>query len=504
MADTATEKAAPTEQVHSPTQSMGEHEVEIPTGWMYRGRKIGGLRLPWYASPESQLVLVAFVCFLCPGMFNALGGLGGGGQLNAHAADGSNTALNATFAIVAFFAGTITNKLGIRLSLSFGGIGYCIYVASYLSYNHTQNYGFMIFAGVLLGACAGILWAAQGAIMMSYPPEADKGKYIMVFWGIFNLGGVIGSLVPLGENIHVASNSTVTDGTYVGFLVLTFLGACLAWSLCDAKKVVRSDGSRVILMQHPSWKSEFLGLWETLRSDPWIMLLWPMFFASNWFYTYHFSDVNLAQFNTRTRALNNTLYWSSQIFGAATFGLALDSKRFSRPMRAKIAWVALFVITMAIWGGGYAFQKGYTREMVAAKTYVKMDWTTKGYVGPMFLYMFYGFYDAAWQTCIYWFMGAMTNNSRKLANYAGFYKGIQSAGAAIIWRLDGIPNAPSYMALFGSCWGLLAGGLLIAAPVMLLRITETVPVEEDVKFSDETVEDVLGHKGHVIPEIEKV
>lgn len=31
-------------------------------------------------------------------------------------------------------------------------------------------------------------------------------------------------------------------------------------------------------------------------------------------------------------------------------------------------------------------------------------------------------------------MGALTNNSRKLANFAGFYKGIQSAGAAIAWR----------------------------------------------------------------------
>ena len=32
----------------------------------------------------------------------------------------------------------------------------------------------------------------------------------------------------------------------------------------------------------------------------------------------------------------------------------------------------------------------------------KMDWSTRGYVGPMFLYIFYGFYDAAWQTCVYW------------------------------------------------------------------------------------------------------
>lgn len=89
-------------------------------------------------------------------------------------------------------------------------------------------------------------------------------------------------------------------------------------------------------------------------------------------------------------------------------------------------------------------------------------------------------------------MGAITNNSRKLANFAGFYKGIQSAGAAIIWRLDGI-GAP-YMNLFISCWVLLAGSLVVALPVMILKIKDTVPVEEDLKFTDETLDDVVGHK----------
>lgn len=85
-------------------------------------------------------------------------------------------------------------------------------------------------------------------------------------------------------------------------------------------------------------------------------------------------------------------------------------------------------------------------------------------------------------------MGAITNNSRKLANFAGFYKGIQSAGAAIVWRLDdlGVP----FMNLFASCWALLAGSLLLALPVILLKIRDTVPIEDDLKFSDETVEDV--------------
>jgi len=91
-------------------------------------------------------------------------------------------------------------------------------------------------------------------------------------------------------------------------------------------------------------------------------------------------------------------------------------------------------------------------------------------------------------------MGAISNNSRKLANFAGFYKGIQSAGAAIIFRLDGYDSPPPYMNLFASCWALLAGSLIIALPVMLLKIKDTVPVEEDIKFTDETIEDVIGHK----------
>jgi hypothetical protein len=50
------------------------------------------------------------------------------------------------------------------------------------------------------------------------------------------------------------------------------------------------------------------------------------------------------------------------------------------------------------------------------------------------------------------------------------------------------------MSLFASCWILLAGSMVIALPVMILKIKDTVPVEEDIKFSDATVEDVIGRK----------
>lgn len=89
------------------------------------------------------------------------------------------------------------NWVGIRLSLSFGGTGYCIYAIALLVSEHKYVPGFSIFSGAFLGACAGILWTAQGAIMMSYPHEEQKGRYFAWFWGIFNVGGCMGSLVRI-------------------------------------------------------------------------------------------------------------------------------------------------------------------------------------------------------------------------------------------------------------------------------------------------------------------
>lgn len=183
--------------------------------WMYKSLKLGPLTIPAYATPQFQIVFVALVCFLCPGMFNAVNGMGAGGQLNAKDVNNANTALYSTFSVVGFFCGSIANRIGLRLTLGIGGFGYFLYVASILSYNHNKNAGFLIFAGALLGACAGMLWTAQGAIMMSYPSEKEKGRYISRFWAIFNLGGVIGALIPLGQNIHSKAGH-VTDGTYIG------------------------------------------------------------------------------------------------------------------------------------------------------------------------------------------------------------------------------------------------------------------------------------------------
>ncbi|QSZ32037.1 hypothetical protein DSL72_001606 [Monilinia vaccinii-corymbosi] len=465
--------------------------AKTPDGWLYKRVRIGSFTLPYYASPQIQLVLVALVCFLCVGMYNALSGLGGGGQVSAKPADNANSALYSTFSVVGFFAGTFANRLGIRLTLSLGGLGYCVYASSYLCYSHTQNTGFVIFAGALLGVCAGLLWTAQGAIMMSYPPEESKGKYISWFWSIFNLGGVVGALLPLALNIDVTANTVVSDATYIGFICLMFLGALSALCLCDAHKVRRADGSHVILMKNPTWGTEIWGLWYTLRSNVYVFLLFPMFFASNWFYTYQFNGVNGAHFNTRTRALNNILYWFAQIIGAFLSGYSLDVQRYSRATRARAALIILLLLTLAIWGGGYAWQATVPdRNVTGNPDYEgKMDWKDEGYAKGLMMYISYGFFDAVWQLSVYWFMGALSNSGRKTANFAGFYKGIQSAGAAIAWRFDAMEY--SYATQFAITWALLAGSLVVASPVIFMNIKDATDIVDDLVDTDLNYADVM-------------
>ncbi|KAK9761531.1 hypothetical protein K7432_013503 [Basidiobolus ranarum] len=165
-----------------------------------------------YNSPMTQVILVGFVCFCCPGIFNVINGMGGGGLSNATVAKNGNVALYTTFAIFGVFGGGFYNVFGGRLCLLTGGVCYALYTGSLLYYkdhgskNPAGGEAFVIIASAVLGIGAGILWTAEGVIMMSYPEENMKGRCVGYFWIIFNLGGVIGALIPLGLNFHSASN----------------------------------------------------------------------------------------------------------------------------------------------------------------------------------------------------------------------------------------------------------------------------------------------------------
>lgn len=90
-------------------------------------------------------------------------------------------------------------------------------------------------------------------------------------------------------------------------------------------------------------------------------------------------------------------------------------------------------------------------------------------------------------------MGSLGNSGRRLANLAGFYKGLQSTGAAIVWDLD--YRKQSLMKEFATNWGLLAGSIVVAAPLVFLRIKDHVSLEQDLEGTGETASDILPAQG---------
>lgn len=68
MADLPEKQTTAPQVTHPADTDSDQHEqIARPHGWIYRERRLFGYRIPCYASPQIQLLMVSFVCFLCPG-----------------------------------------------------------------------------------------------------------------------------------------------------------------------------------------------------------------------------------------------------------------------------------------------------------------------------------------------------------------------------------------------------------------------------------------------------
>ncbi|KAA0045371.1 hypothetical protein IC582_016367 [Cucumis melo] len=432
-----------------------------------------------FNSPLVQVFLIGLVCFCCPGMFNALSGMGGGGQMDTTVADNASTALYTTFAIFGIIGGGIYNILGPRLTLFAGCATYVLYAGSFLYYNHIKDQTFAIIAGAILGMGAGFLWAGEGAIMTSYPPTNRKGTYISIFWSIFNMGGVVGGLIPFILNYHRTTASSVNDGTYIGFMCFMSIGALTSLAILPPSRVVRDDGSRCTNIMYSSVSVEFVEILKLFLN--WKMLLIvPAAWSSNFFYTYQFNNVNGVLFNLRTRGFNNVFYWGAQMVGSVGIGYILDFSFKSRKTRGLFGISLVALLGTGIWAGGLANQLRYSRHNVLDK----LDFKDSGsdFVGPFFLYFCFGLLDAMFQSMVYWVIGALADDSETLSRYSGFYKGLQSAGAAVAWQID--THHVSFMSQLVVNWSLTT----LSYP--LLGVLVFLAVEEDKKPIDETCKEV--------------
>lgn len=457
--------------------------------------KRGFLELPlpqFMRTGMAQNIVVGFVCFCCPGMFNAMQGLGNAGGSDPTIGAIMNACLYAFFAIFGYFGGLLFNVFGNRLLLFLGGLTYCGYAIGVYVWGVNASMGwFAILMSSLLGVGAGCLWTAQGAMTMSYAPEAQKGLYTTVFWVIFNLGAMIGGLMTFGleYNSDLVGVSAVS---YFVFCALMIVGAFLGLLLVvPPNRVIRADGKRVVYEKAASPGAELKNVLNLFK-DKYMLLLTPLILQSNWFYTYDFGAINGQLFNNRTRGLNSAYYWGFQMVGAYLIGTVfLDMKSLSRRTRA--IWGLLIVAGLNTLQWAYAFyvqfgwqDGGYDKDRPIEQ---RIDFLQSEFWLPAVLYAFMGICDSMVQTYAYWLMGAIANSPAILARYAGYYKGIQSLGAAIAWILDASGMMYRWQAII--CF-ILASIMIPPTYIVASWITEHSSDEDDVAENSAQVLDVKG------------
>lgn len=416
-------------------------------------------------------------------MYNALSGLGGGGQVNPDVNSNATVALLSTTAATALIiVGPIFSWVGPRICFLIGGWTYALYSGALLNYNHTHDAGFVIGAGAVLGIGASFLWIVQGAMMTTYVDESQKGRAIAVFWVIFNLGGGIGSLASFGLNFH-SKSATVSDSTYIALMVIMLVGWVMGIFICSPKRIRLAQLHAAVEGEKHTFKGALVTAAKTLGK--WrVVCMIPLFFSANIFYSYQQTNVNGFTFNIRSRSLNGALYWFAQMFGGLFMGLLLDLPWLSRGNRARLGWAVVFVTGMVIWGGGYKFQL-WQDEFLANGGKQTLDYTDGSVsTGPIFLYIFYGAYDALWQSFSYWLIGTESNSASRAAILVGMYKTLQAAGAAMAFRLNA--QHLSAMGQLIMDWVLCIASLIIVLPTVL-TVSNHTEVEEQPSGSDEVL-----------------
>lgn len=442
-----------------------------------------GVSLPH--SALSQIVLVSFVCFAGPGLYNALTSFASGMADPTVGFNGTAT-LYGTFALFSFIAAGIVNIIGPKIAVFLGATTYIIYALSLYICNEnftTEEDGTVVYssgaigfyyaANVITGIGAGLLWTGQGQVTMAYPTTENKGLYFSIFWIIFNLGGTLGGFLAFGVNYNQGADDGTSSWTYIAFIIVMILGVCCSLLMVKPETVIRNDGSLVKVDRMPDWKGEAIEVLKLFVS-PVMLLLLPLFMYSNWFYSYH-GFYNTTVFNTRTNGFAAAFNYGSQMIGALLLGKWLD--RPTASVRYK-SYQSLAIITLLIfimWGVGLYAQLSLDLKY-GDENKLNVDYTDSNFVPKLLLYMFYGCMDAVAQVWAYWLMGMLSDDMAALGRYAGFYKCVQSASAFVAWKLTGSEVDPLVQLLIN--WILF--GCAVIGAFLAIKLYVKDHLDEDV------------------------
>ncbi|KAJ1928150.1 hypothetical protein IWQ60_002317 [Tieghemiomyces parasiticus] len=414
-----------------------------------------------YRSTYAQFLIVAAIYFFAQASYMIVNGVGGGGLKDSSVAARSNFFANIASSVVGLFSGALHNYLGSRLALLIGCLAYMFYALSYFIYGMTGNPIIVFVAGICFGLSVTLFWTAQGSLMLSYPSEEHRGKYITTFFLAFSASGIIGGLMTIFLNLNSTSSELGVE-TYWAAIAAGAVGTILTFFLRPNSRLVRDDGGAVETVKFSGWRNEMGGMGKVFTNRH-MLLLTPVFMVFGTYFTYISNGYNFSLFTIQARGLNATLFSVSGMAGSLVFGFFMDKVKLALRPRGFLVASVLTALICVSWISASFVQGSHTRE----SEHGIFGLNSSYYWSILIIYIIWGFLDSTLNAFSFWIMGGVTSDATELARFTGYSRCLQGLGGVLSWGLDTI-KVPYIIMLWVSFALLLVGMAFSVFSIMIL------------------------------------
>ncbi|KAI0170305.1 major facilitator superfamily domain-containing protein [Pestalotiopsis sp. NC0098] len=416
----------------------------------------------------TQMMLISIQAFCGPAMSDAIAGLGGGGLATPQTSNIATALTYTMLATVCFLGGPLVNKIGVKWALVFGAMSFPIEGSSYYCNSKFGNQWYLILGGALSGIGTGCWYVAEAGAIMSLAPSGARGKYLALWIVSRNLGQLVGGAINLSKNYQKGVEGGVTTDTYVAFVIIECLALPFAFLISPLEKVVRSDGTRILVSETLSTKQEFKQIAKTMSSS--LILLSAFWAVWSFFYSGTWSTYLATYFSVRARALSSLISPFFCIVGCFGLGFILDMKHLSQRRRAQIGLFTVIILNLGVYIWSLVMQTRFDASDPGA-----IDWDDRLYPSAFLPYFFVQTTGPLSQSYMYWLLSSFATDAQANVRNGAAFRCLEAVGQAIAY---GMNTKTSTSPLIGMCvaFGLMA---LSLGPMLVLvnRTPNEIPAD---------------------------
>ncbi|KAI8956636.1 MFS general substrate transporter [Daldinia sp. FL1419] len=408
----------------------------------------------------TQMLLLSVQAFCGPAMADAIAGLGGGGLATPQTSNIATAINYAMLATVCLFGGPIVNKLGTKWALVIGAMSFPIRGSSYYCNSKFGTQWYLVFGGFFTGIGSGCWYVAESGSIMSLAPSSARGKYLALWIVARNFGQLVGGAINLSKNHAKGVVGGVTPDTYIAFLIIESLALPFAFLISPLERVVRSDGTRILVSEKLTFKQEFKLIRFTTTSK--LILLSSLWAVWSFFYSGTWSTYLGTYFSVRSRALSSLISPFFCIVGCFGLGFVLDMKSLSQ------------------------------RPRFNAANPGKIDWDESLYASSFLPYFLVQTTGPLSQSYMYWLLSSFATDAQSNVRNGAAFRCLEAVGQAISYGMNTQIKADP---LVGFCvtFGLMAaavGPMLVLVNATPDRIPADVILETQEAQQEKKLEDL--------------